>query len=173
LLKWIAIIVLVLGGAIALVALLGTLLPAKHTAMYSATFKQSPQQIWNVITGPPTWRPDVQRFEELPPHDGHRMWREYGSQGQKMTYEVIESDPPQKLVTRIADPHLPFGGAWTYLIMPVDGGSTLTIVEHGEVYNPIFRFVSRYIMGYNTTLERYFKALDAKLNAQSSTQSML
>ncbi len=164
-LKWIAIIVLVIGGAIALVATLGTLLPVRHTAMRSATFKQTPQQIWDLIAGPPTWRPEVQKFEELPPHDGHRMWREYGSQGQKMTYEAIESDPPRKLVMRIADPHLPFGGTWTYVITPETDGTILTVIENGEVYNPIFRFVSRYIMGYNSTLERYFKALGAKLNA--------
>ena len=170
-LKWIGLIVLVLGGAVALVAVLGTLLPVRHTAMHSAGFKQSPQQVWDVIAGPPTWRPDVQKFEELPAQDGHRMWREYGSQGQKMTYEVVESDPPRKLVTRIADPHLPFGGTWTYVITPEGNGSTLTIVENGEVYNPIFRFVSRYIMGYNATLDRYFKALDAKLNSQSPTAS--
>jgi hypothetical protein len=171
LLKWIGLIVLILGGVVALVAALGMLLPVKHTAMRSANFKQSPQQVWDVIAGPPTWRTEVQKYEELPPHDGHRMWREYGSQGQKMTYEAIESDPPHKLVTLIADPHLPFGGTWTYVITPTDGGSNLTITENGEVYNPIFRFVSRYIMGYNTTLERYFRALNAKLNAQSASKS--
>jgi hypothetical protein len=171
LLKWIVLIVLILCGAIALIAALGMLLPVRHTAMRSATFKQSPQQVWDVIAGSPTWRPDVQKVEELPTQDGHRMWREYGSQGQKMTYEVIDSDPPRKLVTRIADPRLPFGGTWTYVITPEDGGSELAVIENGEVYNPIFRFVSRYIMGYNTTLDRYFKALEAKLNAQWQTAS--
>lgn len=170
-LKWIGLVVLILGGAIVLVAVAGMLLPVTHTAMHSATFKQSPQQVWDVITGPPTWRADVQKYEELPSHDGHRMWREYGSQGQKMTYEAIESLPPNKLVTRIADPHLPFGGTWTYVITPSDGGSALTVIENGEVYNPIFRFVSRYIMGYNSTLDRYFKALEAKLSSASQPGS--
>ncbi len=164
-LKWIVVIIVVLGGAVGLVALLGSLLPVEHTVEQSARFQQSPQQVWEVIAGPPTWRPDVEKYEELPPQDGHRRWREYGSEGQKMTYEVIESDPPQKLVTRIADPHLPFGGTWTYVIMPTASGSTLTIVENGEVYNPIFRFLSRYIMGYTATMQRYMKALEAKLNA--------
>ena len=35
-----------------------------------------------------------------------------------MTYEVVEEDPPPNLIIRIADPHLPFGGAWTYEITP-------------------------------------------------------
>lgn len=162
-LKWIGVVILVVGGAIALVALLGSLLPVQHTAARSMTFQQPPEQVWNIIAGPPTWRPDVQKYEELPPQDGHRRWREYGSQGQNLTYEVLESDPPNKLVTRIADPHLPFGGTWTYVIAPNDVGSTLTITENGEVYNPIFRFVSRYIMGYTATMDRYLKALQTKL----------
>src|SRR5438105_911288 len=87
-LKWISLIVLVIGGVLALAALFGALLPVKHTAEQNAAFRQSPQQVWEVIAGPPTWRPDVQKYEELPPHDGHRIWREYGSQGQKMIYEV-------------------------------------------------------------------------------------
>ena len=147
------------------------MLPVKHTATVSVTFQQSPQQVWEIIAGPPTWRPDVQKYEELPAQDGHRVWREYGSQGQKMTYEVVESEPPNKLITRIADPHLPFGGTWTYVITPAGSGSTLTITENGEVYNPIFRFVSRYIMGYTATMDHYLKALGNKLNAGPGTAS--
>lgn len=162
-LKWIGVIVVGMVGIIALVALLGSLLPVKHTATRSATFTQPPQEIWDIIAGPPDWRKDVQSFEELPPRDGHRVWREFGSQGQKMTYEVVESDPPHKLVTRIADPALPFGGTWTYEITPIAEGSQLTITENGEVYNPIFRFASRYIMGYTATMDRYIKSLQERL----------
>lgn len=163
-LKWLGIVVLCLGGLVAIVALIGTSLPVQHTAARSATFKASPVQLWETISGPPTWRPDVIRYEELPAHEGHRMWIEYGKAGSKMTYEAIESGPPRKLVTRIADPHLPFGGTWTYEISPApDGGSTLTIIENGDVYNPIFRFVSRFVMGYTATIDRYLQALQTKL----------
>lgn len=163
-LKWVGLVVLVLGGLVALMAGVGASLPVKHTATRSASFKAPPQQVWEIISGPPTWRPDVIRYEELPARDGHRVWIEYGKADSKMTYEVVESDPPRKLVTRIADPHLPFGGTWTYEIAPAGGGgSTLTITENGEVYNPIFRFVSRYVMGYTATMDRYLNALQTKL----------
>jgi hypothetical protein len=163
-LKWVGLVVLILGGIIALIAIVGSTLPVRHTATRSATFKAAPQQLWDVISGPPTWRPDVIRYEELPPRDGHRLWIEYGKGSSKMTYEAVESDPPRRLVTRIADPNLPFGGTWTYEVaLASDGGSTLTITENGEVYNPIFRFVSRYIMGYTATMDRYVQALQAKL----------
>lgn len=164
-LKWIGRVVLVLGGLLAAIALVGAGLPVKHTAARSATFKASPPQLWDVIAGPPTWRPDVTRYQELPPRDGHRVWVEYGKGGSKMTYEEVESDPPRRLVTRIADPHLPFGGTWTYDVQPAaDGGSTLTITEDGEVYNPIFRFISRYVMGYTATMDRYLQALPGRVS---------
>jgi hypothetical protein len=54
-------------------------------------------------------------------------------------------------VTRIADPNLPFGGTWTYEIRPGNGGATLTITENGEVYNVIFRLVSR-LTGHDKTI---------------------
>jgi hypothetical protein len=165
-LKWLGLVVLILGGAVVVMALVGASLPVKHTAMRSAAFKAGPQQVWDVIAGAPTWRPEVTRYEELPAHDGHRAWIEYGKADSKITYEVVESDPPRKLLTRIADANLPFGGTWTYEITPTGGnGSTLTITENGEVYNPIFRFMSRYMMGYTATMDRYLQALQKKLGA--------
>ena len=71
--------------------------------------------------------------------------------------------PPRALVTRIADPKLPFGGTWTYEISSqADGGSLLRITEDGEIYNPIFRFASRFVLGYSRTQEQYLQALGAR-----------
>ena len=67
------------------------------------------------------------------------------------------------MVTRIADPHLPFGGTWTYEIAPTETGSTLTITEKGEVYNPVFRFVSRYLQGYTATHRQLYARLTPPL----------
>ena len=92
---------------------------------------------------------------------GRRCWVEEGRSG-KMTFVVEETDTPRRLVTRIADPDLPFGGVWTYDITGVSGGSRLSITEDGEIYNPIFRFVARFIMGYEGTMRSYLEALDRK-----------
>ncbi len=164
-LKSIIAVSLVLLGAIALIALIGWQLPVKHEVVRTAEFRQSPQQVWDLIAGPPTWRPDVHRYEALSSEPGHRKWREYDSHGPKITYEVVEEDPPRRLITRIADPHLPFGGTWTYEITPKQDGSLLTITENGEIYNPLFRFISRYLLGYTATIDNYLQALHAKLGA--------
>ena len=62
-------------------------------------------------------------------------------------------------MTHIADKELPFGGTWDYRLEPAGTGSRITITENGEVYNPIFRFVSRYFMGHTATIDKYLTAL--------------
>ena len=58
----------------------------------------------------------------------------------KIPLQVTEAIPPRRLVTRIADPNLPWGGTWTTEITPAPGGSVMRITEDGYVNNPLFRF---------------------------------
>ena len=41
--------------------------------------------------------------------------------------------------------------------------TSLTVTEDGEVQNPLFRFVSRFIMGQTATIDQYLRALGRKL----------
>jgi len=163
-LKWIVLVVAMILAVVGLIELWGSRLSPQHTASRTIALRQTPEQVWDVIAGPPTWRPEVTRYELLSA-DPHRTWIEYGRHGQKLTYEFVSSDPPHRLVTRLADPHLPFGGSWTYEITSTSTGSSLTITENGEIYNPVFRFVARYVQGYTATLDNYLSALKTKLNA--------
>lgn len=80
-----------------------------------------------------------------------------------MTFETETWDPPRRMTARIADENLPFGGAWTYTIEPDGDGSVLTITEDGEVYNPLFRFMSRFVFGHDSTIRGYLEAVQAEL----------
>lgn len=161
--KWILIVAGILVGLGAAVALIGAVLPKSHVASRSSRFKKPPQAIWEIITGPPDWRPDIRAFEQLPARDGHRVWKEIDSHRQAIRYESVEEAPPARLVTRIADPELPFGGTWTHELTPYGDGCLLKITENGEIYNPIFRFVARFVLGYHGSIDAYMKALHAKL----------
>lgn len=161
--KWLLISVISLASLLLLIVVIGACLPQKHTVSRTISLHHPADQVWSLISGPPTWRPSVTNYQELPPHEGHRMWRETDKHGQTIMFEAIESTPAHRLVTRIADPKLPFGGTWTYEIVPQGGSCTLTITENGEVYNPLFRFVSRFIMGHTATIDGYMKALNTKL----------
>jgi hypothetical protein len=160
--KWViaaVVSVLAIGGIIVAV---GWLLPQNHVAVRRARFKQRPEVIWETITGPPTWRPDVESYEMLPEVEGRVQWREVDRRKESILFERVEAKAPKRLVTRIADPKLPFGGTWTQEITPTAEGCMLTITENGEIYNPLFRFMARFVFGYTATLEKYLLALAKK-----------
>lgn len=83
-----------------------------------------------------------------------------------LAFERMER--PSLLVTRITDTTLPFGGTWTYRIGPVADGSELTIVENGEVYNPIFRFMARFVFGHTATIDMFLGDLRAKAGSATT-----
>jgi hypothetical protein len=56
------------------------------------------------------------------------------------------------------------------VIVPDGSGSRITITENGEIYNPIFRVVSR-AMGYTSTLDAYLESLAVKLGDQYTPPS--
>lgn len=145
--------------------LVGSTLPVAHTATVSAELDAPPHVVWELISDVdryPAWRPDVEAVVRLEDRDGLPAWREEGRMG-AMTFRAEAWDPPRRLVARIADEGLPFGGTWTYEISPAGESSRLTITEDGEVYNPLFRFMSRYIFGYDSTMRAFVEAVRAEL----------
>jgi hypothetical protein len=77
---------------------------------------------------------------------------------------------PKRLVGRITDTSLPFRGSWTYVLQSEGTGTRLSITENGEVYNPIFRFMSRFVFGHTATMERYLVDLAAHVQKTTSAR---
>jgi len=162
--RWVLGVVGLLVVVVLIVCAIGYMLPKSHVASASARFAAPPDSIWNSLTDVtafPRWRPGLSRVDLLPDENGQRGWQEFGK-NDAVTYRVVESVPPRRLVTRIADQNLPYGGSWTYDLTPDGSGTRLTITENGEVYNPIFRFVSRFVLGYTSTMDGVLRALGAK-----------
>ncbi len=170
--KWIILILALLALAAAVMAAIGAMLPVKHRATRSARFHQSAPALYAVISGPPDWRPDVKASGPLPDASGRKRWWEQDAHGKKIAYELIEV-APTRYVTRIADDKLPFGGTWTVEISPASAAneSIVRITEDGEVYNVIFRFLSRFVFGYTSTIESYLRNLGAKFGEQTSIEA--
>jgi hypothetical protein len=143
---------------------IGFLLPKQHVASRAIILHRKPGDVFQLISdfkAAPSWRPDVREVELLSPADGHICYREKGTNG-VLTLEIVESNAPSRMVTRIADKGLPFGGMWIFDITPIPEGCRLNITERGEIYNPMFRFVSRFLMGYNRTLDTYLRNVSRK-----------
>lgn len=168
--KWILWTVLGLVGVVGIVAIVGWLLPVAHVASRSARINQAPENVYAAIADVgayPTWFEGVTRVEMLDSPAGKIRFREHMTTG-PVVMEVAETVPPARFVTRIADPDQPFGGTWTFELSPAGGGTDLTITERGEVYNPIFRFMSRFIFGYTSTMEGFLKNLGKKFGQEVS-----
>ena len=159
--KWILWIFVVLAGSLVLITLIGWALPKAHTATREARFHQPPEVIWKTITdidAMPAWRQGLKSVKRLPNQNGLPFWVETLDSG-TIPLETLDSQPPSKVVVRIADPQLPFGGTWTYEITPIPAGSNLRIREDGEIYNPIFRFLARFVFGYSGSIDTYLKSM--------------
>ena len=142
-----------------LVIAIGALLPKTHRVTRSATFKATPEQLFALIDGPQTWRREVKKYELLGTANGHKRWQETDAHGQAVCYEAVEREEPKLLKTQIVTAGLPYSGTWTLRLEPRESATVLEITEQGEVYNPVFRFVSRFVIGQANTVERYFRDL--------------
>lgn len=142
----------------------GALLPVGHTATVSAELDAAPERVWALITdveGYPAWRPDVRSVTLIDGGDGP-TWRETTDTG-ALTFVAEAWDPPRRMVARIADEGLPFGGRWTYVVESAGRGTRLTITEDGEVYDPLFRFMARFVFGHDATMQAYIDAARTEL----------
>lgn len=158
--KWLLWTLGVLAAIAALITVIGFLLPRDHTASTSAHIPAAPDSVWQAVTDVaayPRWRTGVRSVDLLSTKPPLR-WREHGSDG-AITYERSEEEKPRRLVTRIVDEDLPFGGTWTYDLAPQAEGTTLTITERGYVTNPFFRFMARFVFGHHSTQEDFLRSL--------------
>jgi uncharacterized protein YndB with AHSA1/START domain len=161
--------IIIIGSVVALVALMaaiGALLPKEHVATQSARFKSPPAAVWEVMTDITKfvrWRKDLKALVAHAEGDPRAGWTELWTHGERVPIVVEEWNPPARLVTRIAAKDLAFGGTWTYVLTPAGDGTELRITEDGEVYNPLFRFLSRFVFGHTATMRDYLLALGERL----------
>ena len=164
--RWILYTVLALVGLVVVVAIVGWMLPKGHRASRTQAYAAAPESVFDLLANVedyPNWRSGVTKVEVLPDDGQGKRFREHGPDG-PITFRIEESSRPARMRTRIADSSLAFGGTWTYeLTRTASGGTSLTITEDGEVYNPIFRFISTFFISQTATIEKVQDAIAARL----------
>lgn len=152
--------------AIGVAYVIGSRLPVGHSVSVSRSLRATPDEVWSVITdidAMPSWRKELKGIERTAGKDVLPRWVEKSGFGDiPLQAEMMEK--PHRLVTRIDDPKLPFGGRWTYELAAEGKETRLKITEDGEVKSPMFRFMSKYIFGHRKTLETYADQLEAKFS---------
>ena len=164
-LRWVVYVVVGLVGLVGIAAVIGLMLPKGHRASKTATYAAPPATVFAAVSDVARyaeWRSDVKKIDILP-DDGHGvLFREHGKNGE-ILFRIEKAEPPARMIVRIADPKLAFGGTWTYELVPNGAGTTLTITEDGEVYNPILRFMGKIFFSPSATIEAYQAALGRRL----------
>jgi hypothetical protein len=141
--KWIWRAVLAVTALVAVVALVGVWLPVGHEASRSAEFSKPPEAVFALIS-------DLNNYATWWPEN-------------ETNVAIVESVPPSRFVTKIDEPDAPFGGTWTWVIEKTPSGSRATITERGEIYNPIFRTLAKFVFGYTSTMESCLAAAQKRL----------
>lgn len=159
--KWLIAAATLFATALLLLTLVGVLLPPGHVARASITLDQPADSVWSAIRdlqAYPEWWPQVEAVNRIPDRR-HETWSQRDKYGNDIPIEVVESEPARRLVTRIAADDLPFGGTWTYELTTSVRGTTLSLTEDGEIHNPLFRLMARFILGHHATLDSFLQAL--------------
>ena len=104
-------------------------------------------------------------MELLPPENGRARFRQHDSSG-AIVMEVVDG-----AARASCDPHR--GSGSNPSVAPGDvgigarwrSGRASRLRTRGEIYNPLFRFIARFALGYNATLDKHLLALEARARA--------
>lgn len=166
--KWVAIGLGIIVVLILAVVGIGMALPRTHSASVRARYDASPELVSETIRDVgrgPEWRSGLQQVEVLAREGEPMRWRETADWG-TLTFERVVDEPQRRVVARIVDEGQGFGGTWTYEIEPNGAGSIVTITEDGIVDNPIYRFMTRFVMGHYASLETFARDLGRRLGEE-------
>ena len=135
--KWVLAGLGALVGIGALAAAIGATLPRNHVASRTLRLRRTPQEAWAAIIR--------------------------ATSASSVPADIVEDDPPRRRVTRVKETEKNFGGTWTIVVAPAADAAasapacTVTITENGWIANPIFRFVSKFVMGHHATMDAMLK----------------
>jgi hypothetical protein len=156
--KWVLLVIGGLATVVAAIAAVGAMLPRAHKASRTLRLHRPPADVWPVVTET--------------------------AQASSVPVDVLESDQPHRIVTRVKETERKFGGTWTIEIVPVpdlsvssgqahstrsgQAACSVTITEDGWVAHPIFRFMSRLVIGHHATMDTMLTQVAKAFNEEPS-----
>ncbi len=149
-------------GLVALVGVVGLLLPALHREEVRTLLPASARTVWailNDLDGMLDWRRDLRRLERLPDAEGRVRWLEVRSGGGLTTYQRVESVAPSRMVVQSAET----GRRWVYEVRGLDRGSELAVLQERTITNPFERTLVRVFGSDRNGIERLTTDLERRL----------
>ncbi|AKH76147.1 LIC10604 family protein [Leptospira interrogans] len=141
---------------------IGASLPIEHSVFMERIYKVPPENVYSLIRDfkqYPSWRQNVKKVEEI----SSTSWKEMDAHDDVITFSFIQDHKNTFLESKITDEDKPFGGSWIYELSLVPEGTKLKITENGKVYSPIFRFLSKFVLGHSAMIKEYLDFIDQKI----------
>ncbi|MCG3133255.1 MAG: hypothetical protein HMLKMBBP_00380 [Planctomycetes bacterium] len=139
----------------------GRKIPPDHTAAAEIAIRRAQREVWERVrdfAAWHTWAPGVKSVETGRSSDGRE--RVVLRMGRHAVPLVVEREERlRRLVTRIDDATLPFGGTWTWTFSTDGGACRVRIEEEGVIRSPVLRALAKQVLGYDATIKAHLKAL--------------
>ena len=142
----------------------GVNLPETHKTIRTATYHQPAQALWPLVANyekAPEWSSNIRKVERREDKDSLPVWRFYDKRGHYMDIQVLRSEEPRMLISRIIETDMPFGGTWTIELKPSaeTTATEVTLMEEGIVKSPFWRFLCHFLMGSQGMVDQYLTEL--------------
>jgi hypothetical protein len=143
---------------VALVALIGWLLPATREGRAEVVISAPPDQILAVIAdveAQPEWRAvgTVTRTA-----DG---WEEVTARGERISFVAEEMTAARIRLSFSSDAG--YAGEWEARLDPVEGGTRISVVERATMPSPLGRIIARFMFDPDAFATMYLAALKARV----------
>jgi uncharacterized protein YndB with AHSA1/START domain len=155
----------ILAVGLGMLSLAGLGFGVEQTVSTQALLERPPETVWRVLMdldGMPLWRSDLTTLERLPDLAGRPSWRETGPGGTRVL-ELVEADPPSRLVLRRAHDGVPALPMRTFELTAMTGGTRVTVTERARVASPLRRVLYR-LHPPRAGLTRFLRDLDHRLS---------
>ena len=157
-------------GIIALLFLIfviiGILAPRSHEGKVSATYDNSPEEIWRILSdieSLPDRRREIVDIEILEPSaDGFKRWKELTDMRGYAIFEMLAEVENELIEISMTESTFGITGTWKYEIQEIDSSTTVTITENSTTCKILVRSMLT-IAGRNATLKQELKNLEKAL----------
>lgn len=151
----------VIAGLIALMFVVGLLLPKQREFIRSAQFNSPVERVFTLVTDVGTqasWRSDVKEIKVI----NQNTWTEVPKKGTPITFRTKQKIPNQVFHIEIIEPKN-FNGYWLGSFASANTGTKVVFKEMVTIANPFARVMSLVFVDLDKSMDLYMADLKVKL----------
>ncbi|GGJ95757.1 SRPBCC family protein [Parabacteroides faecis] len=157
---------IVVAGIVALIFIIGLLLPNERTATSECYYNASPEKVYNALTNNADYgyRSDLEEIVIIEENDGIEVWDEIAKNGSVIRFRTAHKKPYSLYEFDIVRGN-GFTGHWKGELKATStGGTHFTSTETIRMKNPFLKVLSRLFFNLEKFMHTYQNDLRVKLS---------